>query len=135
MLVDELLESTVPIGFRLPRCSKMLAYYMNTVDILCSQRSGPSLVCIATFLFLNVSRSVSLMLEKRERESNLSLMQEYCRLSNAPEMPKDINTACFFCLRACSRRDVTCRSVSSADFPSLNPYCSGCWSFFSLIGS
>ncbi|GBO15409.1 hypothetical protein AVEN_183499-1 [Araneus ventricosus] len=97
-----------------------------------SQRTGSSLVCITTFLFLNVSRSVSLMLEKREREANLSLMENYCILSNAPEMSKDINTACFSCLRACSRRDVTCRSASSADFPSLNPYCSGCWRFFCL---
>ncbi|GBM51162.1 hypothetical protein AVEN_2510-1 [Araneus ventricosus] len=102
---------------------------------VCSQRTGPSLVCIATFLFLNASRSVSLMLEKREREANMSLMEGYCRLSNAPEMSKDINTAAFSCLRACSRRDVTCRSASSDDFPSLDPYCSGCWSFLSLIGS
>ncbi|GBM54114.1 hypothetical protein AVEN_56831-1 [Araneus ventricosus] len=64
------------------------------------------------------------MLEKREREADLSLMEEYCKLSNAPEMSKDINTACFSCLRT-SRRD---------DFPSLNAHCSGCWSFFSLIG-
>ncbi|GBL73849.1 hypothetical protein AVEN_214063-1 [Araneus ventricosus] len=70
---------------------------------VCSQRTYPSLVCIATFLFLNVSRSVSLMLEKTEREANFSLMEEYCRLSNAHEMSKDINTACFSCLRAYSR--------------------------------
>ncbi|GBN64977.1 hypothetical protein AVEN_79977-1 [Araneus ventricosus] len=38
--------------------------------------------------------------EERESEANLSLMEEYCRLSNAPEMSKDINTACFYCLRA-----------------------------------
>ncbi|GBN82893.1 hypothetical protein AVEN_15941-1 [Araneus ventricosus] len=102
---------------------------------VCSQRTGHSLVCITTFLFLNVSRSVSLMLEKRERGANLSLREEYCRLSNAPEMSKDINTACFDCLRVYSRRDVTYMSSSSADFPSLNPYSSGCWSFLSLIGS
>ncbi|GBM84341.1 hypothetical protein AVEN_99918-1 [Araneus ventricosus] len=43
MLVDEFLEATVPIRFRLPRCSKMLARYMNPVDIPESVPRGPAL--------------------------------------------------------------------------------------------
>ncbi|GBM73186.1 hypothetical protein AVEN_30068-1, partial [Araneus ventricosus] len=43
MLVDERLEATVPIGFRLPRCSKILTRYMNPVDIPQSVPKGPAL--------------------------------------------------------------------------------------------
>ncbi|GBM23409.1 hypothetical protein AVEN_211253-1 [Araneus ventricosus] len=114
----------------------MLPRYMNSVDIPESVPRGPALRWFVSLLFcFLMCQEAFAKLDKREREANLSLMEEYCRLSNASEMSKDINTACFDCLRVYSRRDVACTSASSADFPSLNPYCSGCWNFLPLIGS
>ncbi|GBL86033.1 hypothetical protein AVEN_89089-1 [Araneus ventricosus] len=93
---------------------------MNPVDIPESVPKRPALRWFASPLFYFLLCQEAFRL--REGKANPSLMEEYCRLSNAPEMTKEINTACFSCLRACSRRVVTCRSASATVFPSLNPY-------------